>query len=79
VNFTKNASWSIKKGIPELKDEIARIVFLNLWVDDKNVFNYQLNEPYSTLLKDRVRKFSRGDRTLPSPSAQSRLADRLWN
>lgn len=60
LNFSKNAGWSIKKGIPELKYEIARIVFLNLWVDDKNVLNYQLNEPYATLLKDRVGKFSRG-------------------
>ena len=74
LNFSKNAGWSIQKGIPELKDRIARIIFLNLWVDDKEVLKYRLNEPYATLLKDRVVSKCRDDWTRTSDLALPKRA-----
>ena len=54
LNFSKNAGAYMKDGLPILKDIVARKIFLNLWVDDKEVLKYQLKEPFDTLLKDRV-------------------------
>lgn len=54
LNFSKNAGAYMKDGIPILKDIVARKVFLNLVVDEEKVLNYQLKEPFDTLLKSRV-------------------------
>lgn len=63
LNFSKNAGVYMKDGLPILKDIVARKIFLNLWVGDKEVLNYRLKEPFDTLLKDRVVLNGRGDRT----------------
>src|SRR5690606_41054608 len=54
LNLSKNAGQSVKEGSPELKDQIVRIVFLNVWIDTEKVTAYRLKEPLDTLLKDRL-------------------------
>lgn len=60
LNLSKNAGRSIQAGTPELKDQIARIVFLNVWIDEQKVLNYQLKEPFETLFRDSLGITSRG-------------------
>jgi site-specific DNA recombinase len=63
LNFSKNAGEYVKNGIPILKDQVVRIIFLNLLVDEENVLSYRLKEPFNTLLKDRVVLQCRRNRT----------------
>ncbi len=63
LNLSKNAGQSIKAGTPEVKDQIVRIIFLNVWIDTEKVTAYRLKEPFDTLLTDPDGSSSRGDRT----------------
>lgn len=66
LNLFKNAGQSVKDGTPELKDQIVRIVFLNVWIDAEKVTVYRLKEPFDTLLTDPDGNSSRGDWTRTS-------------
>ncbi len=63
LNLSKSAGQSVKDGTPELKDQIVRIVFLNVWIDTEKVTAYRLKEPFDTLLTDPDGNSCRGDRT----------------
>lgn len=60
LNLSKNAVRIVKSPIPEVKDQICRLIFLNLTIDDKNVLSYQLKPPFDALLKHRHLLPSRG-------------------
>ncbi len=66
LNLSKNAGLSVKAGTPEVKDQIVRIIFLNLWIDEEKVTMYRLKEPFDTLLKDRLVLNGRDDWTRTS-------------
>ncbi len=63
LNLSKNAGLSVKAGTPEVKDQIVRIIFLNLWIDEEKVKMYRLKEPFDTLLKDPLVLNGRGAQT----------------
>lgn len=60
LNLSKNAVRIAKSPIPEVKDQICRLIFLNLTIDYKNVLSYQLKPPFDALLKHRHQLLSRG-------------------
>ncbi len=66
LNLSKNAAESVKAGTPEVKDQIVRIIFLNLWIDEEKVTKYQAKEPFHSLLANRQLPTSRGDWTRTS-------------
>lgn len=53
LNLSKNASKIIQSADVMVKDEICRLIFLNLTVDEQKVLSCQLKEPFATLLKHR--------------------------
>ncbi len=61
LNLSKNASVIVQSADVVVKDEICRLIFLNLTVDEEKVASYQLKEPFATLLKHRQIVSSRGD------------------
>lgn len=63
LNLSKNASVIVQSADVVVKDEICRLIFLNLTVDEEKVASYQLKEPFATLLKHRQILSSRGERT----------------
>lgn len=63
LNVAKNASQLLKAADVAAKDRIARIIYLNVVVDDQNVVEYQMREPFETLLKSQKILLGRGDRT----------------
>lgn len=63
LNLSKNASVIVQSADVMVKDEICRLIFLNLTVDEEKVASYQLKEPFATLLKHRQIVSSRGSQT----------------
>lgn len=63
LNLSKNAAVIVKSANALVKDQICRLIFLNLCVDEEKVLSYQLKEPFATLIKQRQRSSSRGERT----------------
>ncbi len=63
LNLSKNAATVVKSGDAIVKDQICRLIFLNLTVDEEKVASYQLKEPFTTLLKHRSLSSSRGGET----------------
>ncbi|RJR24997.1 hypothetical protein C4578_02225 [Candidatus Microgenomates bacterium] len=63
LNLSKNASVIVQSADVVVKDEICRLIFLNLTVDEEKVASYQLKEPFATLLKHRQIVSSRGSGT----------------
>jgi DNA invertase Pin-like site-specific DNA recombinase len=63
LNLSKNASVIVQSADVVVKDEICRLIFLNLTVDEEKVALYQLKEPFDTLLKTRQIVSSRGSGT----------------
>lgn len=59
TNISKNAATYVKEGDPHVKDLICRLIFSNLKVEIEKVTEFRLNEPFDTLLKDRVVKTGR--------------------
>lgn len=53
LNLSKNASRIVQSANAVVKDQICRLIFLNLTVDDEKVLSYQAKEPFATLLKQR--------------------------
>lgn len=60
LNLSKNASTVVKSGDAIIKDQICRLIFLSLTVDEEKVTNYSLKEPFDTLLKTHDLSSSRG-------------------
>lgn len=63
LNLSKNAGIYVKKGDAVVKDYVCRFIFLNFSIDEEKVLNYQLKEPFATLLKTKVSLLSRGGET----------------
>lgn len=51
LNLVKNAALIVKSANPVIKDEICRLVFLNLTVNEEKVLSYQLKPPFDEMLK----------------------------
>lgn len=60
LNISQNASKLVQCADAVIKDEICRIIFLNLTVDEDKVTRFTLKEPFATLLKGRIVKNGRG-------------------
>jgi site-specific DNA recombinase len=63
LNITKNAHTAFQSGNEHVKDEICRLVFLNLSMDEKKITSYQLKEPFASLVKQREMPLGRGGET----------------
>ena len=66
LNLSKNAAVIVKSANALIKDQICSLIFLNLCVDETKVLSYQLKEPFATLIKQRQKSSSRGERTRTS-------------
>lgn len=53
LNLSKNASAIVQSADVRVKDEICRLIFLNLTVNEEKIFSYQLKEPFKTLIEYR--------------------------
>lgn len=60
LNLSRNAGKIIQSANAIVKDQICRLVFTNLTVDEEKVLSYQAKEPFATLLKQRELLSSRG-------------------
>ena len=47
---SKNAATYVKAGNAVVKDQICRLIFLTLWIDEEKVADYSLKERFYTLL-----------------------------
>lgn len=63
LNLSKNAATIVKSANAVIKDQICRLIFLNLTVDEEKVLSYQLKEPFLTLFKRRRLSSSRSGGT----------------
>ena len=63
LNLSKNASRIVQSANAIVKDQICRLIFLNLTVNEEKVVSYQAKEPFATLLKMRSISTGRDDRT----------------
>jgi site-specific DNA recombinase len=63
LNLSNRAAVIVKSANPLIKDEICRLIFLNLSVDEEKVASYQLKPPFDEMLKSRQKVSSRGERT----------------
>ena len=63
LNVAKNASLLLRAADVAAKDRIARLIYLNVVVDDQNVVDYQIREPFRTYFKMHKISTGRGDRT----------------
>jgi DNA invertase Pin-like site-specific DNA recombinase len=66
LNLSQRAAVIIKSANPIIKDEISKLIFLNLAVDEEKVASYQLKPPFDEMLKSRQKVSSRGQRTRTS-------------
>jgi hypothetical protein len=62
LNVANNASQLLKAADVAAKDRIARLIYLNVEVDDEKVVNQQIREPFKTLLENQNILLGRGDR-----------------
>jgi hypothetical protein len=62
LNLAKNAGSKVKAANEVGKDHIARIIFLNLVVDDEKVVSYKMTKAFSKLEKAQNVLNGRGDR-----------------
>lgn len=60
LNLSKNAAAIVKSADTVVKDQICQLIFLNFEVNEEKVTNYQLKEPFATLVKQRELLLSRG-------------------
>ena len=51
MNLAKTAADKMKAGSAVEKDALARILFLNLRIDNEKVASYLWREPFATLVK----------------------------
>lgn len=58
LNVANKASLHLKAANVAAKDQIARIIYLNVVVDDQNVVDYQIREPFKTYFQ--MHKISSG-------------------
>ncbi len=63
LNLSKLAGTKLEAASAEAKDRICQMIFLNFVVDNEKVVDYQMREPFATLLKTRNVLNGRGDRT----------------
>lgn len=63
LNVANNASELLRAADVAAKDRIARLIYLNVTVDDQKVVDYQMREPFKTLFKTYEILPGRGDRT----------------
>lgn len=56
LNLSKNASTKVQHGGPVQKDTICRFIFLNLTVNEEKVVDFELKEPFRTLLTQRKKQ-----------------------
>lgn len=62
LNLANSASEKMKAGSPVEKDMLARILLLNISLDNEKTPSYTWKEPFATLLKSKKIKFGRGER-----------------
>jgi len=85
LNVAKNASLYLKAADVAAKDRIARLIYLNVAVDDQNVVDYQIREPFKTYF--RIHQISNGRDAhmllelfkyiTENPESSQRLLDKL--
>jgi DNA invertase Pin-like site-specific DNA recombinase len=63
LNVAKNAHLLLEAADIGIKDRIARLIYLNVTVDDQNVVEYQIREPFRTYFQMHKILDGRGDRT----------------
>ena len=63
LNVAKNADLYLKAADVAAKDRISRLIYSNVVVDDQNVVNYQIREPFKTYFQMHKILAGRGDRT----------------
>lgn len=63
LNLSKLAGTKLEAASAEAKDRICQMIFLNFVVNNEKVVDYQMREPFATLLKTRNVLNGRGDRT----------------
>lgn len=51
LNIVNNAGKLLRAADVGLKDRIARLIYLNMCVDNENVADYRMREPFNTYLK----------------------------
>lgn len=63
LNVANTASLHLRAADIAAKDRIARLIYLNVTVDDQNVVDYQIREPFKTYFQMLNISNGRGDRT----------------
>jgi DNA invertase Pin-like site-specific DNA recombinase len=63
LNVAKNAHLLLEAADIGIKDRIARLIYLNVTVDDQNVVDYQIREPFRTYFQMHKILYGRGERT----------------
>jgi DNA invertase Pin-like site-specific DNA recombinase len=63
LNVANNADLHLKAADVGAKDRIARLIYLNVVVDDQNVVDFQIREPFKTYFNMHQISTGRGDRT----------------
>lgn len=63
LNVVNNAGKLLRAADVGLKDQIARLIYLNVRVDSEKVVDYQMREPFKTYFKTHKILDGRGDRT----------------
>lgn len=63
LNVANNADLHLRAADVSAKDRIARLIYLNVTVDDQNVVDYQMREPFKTYFQMHQISHGRGDRT----------------
>lgn len=62
LNLSKLARTKLEAASAEAKDRICQMIFLNFVVNEEKVVDFQMREPFATLLKTRNVLNGRGDR-----------------
>jgi hypothetical protein len=63
LNLSQLAGSKLEAASVEAKDRICQMIFLNFVVDAQKVVDFQMKEPFATLIKTRNVLNGRGDRT----------------
>jgi hypothetical protein len=63
LNVAKSADLYLRAADIAAKDRITRLIYLNVTVDDQNVVDYQIREPFKTYFQMHKISNGRGDRT----------------
>lgn len=63
LNVANSADLHLRAADVGAKDRIARLIYLNVFVDKENVVDYHLKEPFNTYFRTHAINHGRGERT----------------